>query len=381
MSGSTTVGTSVTFTATVSPSTATGTVDFSYGGSAITGCSSVAVASGTATCTTSSLPAGSDTVTAAYSGDANDSGSSGNDTVTVASAPAFSIVNSSLPSTTVGASYGVGLRASGGSAPFTWSVTSGALPGGLTLSPAGLIVGTVETYGKATFTVTATDAAGSRVSQVLSIQVGSSTLAVAPPVVSVAATPDGGGYWLAGAAGGVAPRGDAGYYGSMAGKHLDAPVVSMASTPDGKGYWLVAADGGVFTFGDAVFRGSAGGKHLDAPVVGIAADAVTGGYWLVAADGGIFAFDAPFRGSGGGKHLNMPVIGMSVTQGDTGYRLVAADGGIFSFGAAFYGSLGATHLNAPASSMAADPVSGGYWVVARDGGVFSFHAPFYGVGR
>jgi hypothetical protein len=32
----------------------------------------------------------------------------------------------------------------------------------------------------------------------------------------------------------------------------------MAATPDGGGYWLTAADGGVFTFGDAPYDGSAG---------------------------------------------------------------------------------------------------------------------------
>jgi len=36
------------------------------------------------------------------------------------------------------------------------------------------------------------------------------------------------------------------------------------------GYWLVAADGGVFTFGDADFYGSMGGKHLNEPMVGMA---------------------------------------------------------------------------------------------------------------
>jgi hypothetical protein len=35
------------------------------------------------------------------------------------------------------------------------------------------------------------------------------------------------------------------------------PVVGMAATPDGGGYWLVAADGGVFTYGNARFFGSA----------------------------------------------------------------------------------------------------------------------------
>jgi hypothetical protein len=37
---------------------------------------------------------------------------------------------------------------------------------------------------------------------------------------------------------------------------LKAPIVGMAATPGGRGYWLAAADGGVFTFGDAVFHGS-----------------------------------------------------------------------------------------------------------------------------
>ena len=39
---------------------------------------------------------------------------------------------------------------------------------------------------------------------------------------------------------------------------LNQPIVGMAATPDGKGYWLVAADGGIFTFGDAGFYGSTG---------------------------------------------------------------------------------------------------------------------------
>ena len=59
------------------------------------------------------------------------------------------------------------------------------------------------------------------------------------------------------------------------------PVVGMASTPDGKGYWLVASDGGIFTFGDAAFYGSEGGAQLVAPVVGMASTPDGKGYWLV----------------------------------------------------------------------------------------------------
>ena len=64
----------------------------------------------------------------------------------------------------------------------------------------------------------------------------------------------------------------------------------MAATPDGGGYWLVAADGGIFTFGDARFFGSTGNLHLNQPIVGMAATPDGNGYWLVAADGGIFSF-------------------------------------------------------------------------------------------
>ncbi|MDA8367272.1 MAG: hypothetical protein M0Z62_10010, partial [Actinomycetota bacterium] len=80
---------------------------------------------------------------------------------------------------------------------------------------------------------------------------------------------------------------------------LNKPVVGMAATPDGGGYWLVAADGGIFSFGDARFHGSTGALVLNQPIVGMAATPDGGGYWLVAADGGIFTFgDAPFKGSG-----------------------------------------------------------------------------------
>jgi hypothetical protein len=71
--------------------------------------------------------------------------------------------------------------------------------------------------------------------------------------------------------GGVFSFGDAAFDGSMGGSHLNAPVVGIAATLDGKGYWLAAADGGVFSFGRAPFEGSMGARPINAPVVGIAA--------------------------------------------------------------------------------------------------------------
>jgi hypothetical protein len=122
------------------------------------------------------------------------------------------------------------------------------------------------------------------------------------PIVGMAATPDGMGYWLVASDGGVFGFGDAHFYGSMGGQPLNKPIVGMAATPDGMGYWLVASDGGVFGFGDAHFYGSMGGQPLNKPIVGIVSTSTSHGYWLDAADGGVFAFgDAPFYGSSPGS--------------------------------------------------------------------------------
>src|ERR1035437_2412193 len=165
----------------------------------------------------------------------------------------------------------------------------------------------------------------------------------------------------------------------MGGTHLNMPMVGMAATPDGGGYWTVARDGGIFAFGDAHFFGSMGGTPLNKPMVGIAGDPNTGGYRTVASDGGIFSFNAPFHGSMGGTHLNMPMVGMAAALESSGYWTVASDGGIFSFNAPFFGSMGGTHLNMPMVGMAEDPFVGtGYWTVASDGGIFSFSSPFFG---
>jgi hypothetical protein len=77
-----TVGQPVTFTATVSPNDGGGTVTFKNNGTPIPGCTAVALTevSGSyqATCVTSTLPGGTDPITAVYSGDAAYAGSTSN---------------------------------------------------------------------------------------------------------------------------------------------------------------------------------------------------------------------------------------------------------------------------------------------------------------
>ena len=79
----------------------------------------------------------------------------------------------------------------------------------------------------------------------------------------------------------------------MGGTPLNQPVVGMAATPDGQGYWEVASDGGIFAFGDARFFGSTGGTPPQPAGVGMAATPDGQGYWEVASDGGIFTSGTP----------------------------------------------------------------------------------------
>ena len=202
------------------------------------------------------------------------------------------------------------------------------------------------------------------------------------PIVDMAPTFDGNGYWLVGSDGGIFNYGDASFYGSTGSIRLNKPIVGMAASPDGKGYWLVASDGGIFNYGDASFYGSTGSIRLNKPIVGMAATPDGKGYWLVASDGGIFNFgDAGFFGSAGSIHLSKPVVGMAAAPDGLGYWLVASDGGIFNYGigAGFYGSTGSIHLNKPIVGIAASLDGGGYSLVASDGGTFDYgDAGFYG---
>jgi hypothetical protein len=190
----------------------------------------------------------------------------------------------------------------------------------------------------------------------------------------IAATPDGGGYWVVSNGGAVESFGDAASHGDLTNKALNHGIVGMAPTPDGRGYWLDASDGGIFSFGDARFFGSTGNIHLNKPVVGMAPTHDGGGYWTVGSDGGVFAFgDAPFEGSMGAHHLNEPIVGMVPTNDGGGYWMVSSDGGVFAFGdAPFGGSLGANPPSSPIVYMAPSPDNNGYWLVSRGGTIYAF---------
>jgi hypothetical protein len=74
--------------------------------------------------------------------------------------PTITLSPALLPSGTVGAAYSQTIVGSGGAAPFSFGVTAGALPAGLTLTPAGVLAGTPTTNGTSLITIRGTDANG-----------------------------------------------------------------------------------------------------------------------------------------------------------------------------------------------------------------------------
>jgi poly(3-hydroxybutyrate) depolymerase len=74
--------------------------------------------------------------------------------------PAITVNPASLPKGTLGSTYNQMLTASPAGGNYTYAVTSGALPPGLSLSPAGILSGTPTANGSFNFTIRATSANG-----------------------------------------------------------------------------------------------------------------------------------------------------------------------------------------------------------------------------
>jgi hypothetical protein len=69
----------------------------------------------------------------------------------------LTVITTALPSGEVGAEYMATLSASGGKLPYSWTITSGSLPSGLSLLTGGVITGTPSAQGTFSFTVQVVD--------------------------------------------------------------------------------------------------------------------------------------------------------------------------------------------------------------------------------
>ena len=85
----------------------------------------------------------------------------------------FGLSPVSFPNGSVSVAYSVTMLAIGGTPAYTYAVTSGSLPSGLTLhGSTGVLDGTPTTLGISSFTVTATDSHGRNTSRAYTLTIG-----------------------------------------------------------------------------------------------------------------------------------------------------------------------------------------------------------------
>jgi len=85
--------------------------------------------------------------------------------------PAVSITSGTTPNGTVSSPYSAALTVAGGLAPYTWGLSAGVLPAGISLSNSGVLAGSPTTSGSFNFTVNVTDANGMVASKALGLTV------------------------------------------------------------------------------------------------------------------------------------------------------------------------------------------------------------------
>ncbi len=90
--------------------------------------------------------------------------------------PALTVTATSLPPATAGSPYSTSLAATGGTPPYTWTVTG--LPAGLSASAAGAITGTPTAAATASVSLTVTDSAGAHATATLPLTVAPAALVI-----------------------------------------------------------------------------------------------------------------------------------------------------------------------------------------------------------
>jgi hypothetical protein len=98
-------------------------------------------------------------------------------------------ISAILPSASVASPYNATLAASGGTAPYNYSIASGQLPAGIQLAASGAISGTPTAPGTASFTIAASDSRGlsaQRALQISVVQAAAVAVSVTPATISLA---------------------------------------------------------------------------------------------------------------------------------------------------------------------------------------------------
>ena len=231
----------------------------------------------------------------------------------------------------------------------TWSLASGSLPTGFTLSSSGVVSGTTTVTGTSSFTVTATDADGGVVSKAHTVEpapiggtlyqtVGTYTFTVPAKVTSIDVVAVGGG-----GGGGAGNSGHSGAGGGLGWKN------DIAVTP-GQTYTVVVGAGGNQSGNSSTVGGTGGASYFNTTSVvrgggGVGSDInpneTTLGYSPAA--GGTYTGDGGGNGGAGGY--------------DTGNNGGSGGGGAAGYSGA--GGAGANNNNSGGTYIASGAGSGG----------------------
>ncbi|RZA24482.1 MAG: autotransporter outer membrane beta-barrel domain-containing protein, partial [Lysobacteraceae bacterium] len=203
-------------------------------------------------------------------------------------APVILVDPATLPDGDVGTAYSAALSASGGAAPYSYSLLSGVLPVGMSFSSAGQFSGTPRSDGSFSLTVRATDANGNTGTQAYSFSIAAPTLAITPATLPAGTTNIAYSQALA-SSGGIAPYSYSLVSGSLPVGISFTSAGVFAGTPTTAGSYTTTVrstdDAGysvdnVYTFAIDAPTISIDPETLDAAVVG---DAYT---VVLAANGG-----------------------------------------------------------------------------------------------
>ncbi len=290
-----------------------------------------------------------------------------NDDVVVTVGPA------SLPAATAGSAYSQNLSASGGTAPYSFAVTAGALPAGLTLSAAGVLSGTPTATGSFNFTATATDSGGSPTSgnRAYTLTVAGATVTL--PATSLPAGTAGQAYSgaLNPATGGIPPYTYAVTAGALpAGITLNGSSGALTGTPGSVGSFAFSVTATDSTSGTPS-QGTRGYTlNIAAPPIVVAPSTLpaatrgTAYSQTLSAGGGTapytYALASGALPAGLTLASNGTLSGTATVEGSFNFTVTATDAGSFTANQAYSLTVAGPNLVLPASSLPAGTAGQAY---------------------
>ncbi|MCS4279015.1 putative Ig domain-containing protein [Stenotrophomonas rhizophila] len=228
----------------------------------------------------------------------------------VIGSPTITVDPPVLPNGTVAATYGQGVTAAGGTAPYTFSISSGTLPAGLTLASNGQITGTPSAAGAATFTIVATDANAQTGSRSYSITMAAPTLVLTPASGALSASYDTPYTQALITSGGIGPYTYAVTSGALpAGLVLSGNQISGTPTVPGSYTFTVSStDGGASGTGSPFVASATYTLNVSAASITLAPSVAPAGVVGV-------AYTLQLSASGGTAPYQFTVAGGALPQG------------------------------------------------------------------